>query len=196
MVTKLLACLMGFIVIITTSACSSLLPRTKDVTISKWENFDQLQTAYNQITPYKTTTKDLEVLGFSPYKANNIRIVNFLDVHKEFDPLMTFNNLPLEVANCLKQENDCVGYYIDIEQLNSKRVGNAFLDVFNFKRITYTTGWDFQAKLILLNDLVIFKTISSLPAIEKLSTKVNPLGPLQNGVNFGIGIQYNLNVND
>ncbi|MCF6765794.1 hypothetical protein L3V82_08405 [Thiotrichales bacterium 19S3-7] len=196
MVTKLLACLFSLGIIFMTSACSSLLPRSKEVTISKWQDFDQLQVAYDKIIPYKTTTEDLEKLGFSPYTANNIRIVNFLDVHKEFDPLMTFNNLPLEVANCIKQENNCVGYYIDIEQLNSKRVGNAFLDVFNFKRITYTTGWDFNAKLILLNNLVIFKTISSLPAIEKLKTQVNPLGPLQNGVNFGIGIQYNLNVNN
>ncbi|MCF6767482.1 hypothetical protein L3V86_03785 [Thiotrichales bacterium 19S11-10] len=193
MITRIIKQLPLIFICLNLAGCSSLLPRSKDITMSKWQKFDELQQAYNQITPHKTDLKELEKLGFSPNSSNNVRIVNFLEVHREFDPLMTFNNLPIDVANCIKKENECYGFYIDIEEMKSKRIGNAALDVFNFKRITHTTGWDFKAKIIILKDTVVFKTTSSLPALDKISTKVNPLGPLQSGIDVSVGVSYDIN---
>jgi hypothetical protein len=167
-------------------SCSSLLPRSKKVTESRWNSYEQVRMAYNEVTPYKTTRKDLKKLGFSPYQDKNIKIRNFLQIHKAFDPLMTFHNLSPAIANCLKQENRCVEFYVDVENMHSKRIGNAALDLLNFKRTTESTGWYFRARIILLDDLVVFKTSSSSPSLKDTTTKVNPLGPIQNGVNIGV----------
>ena len=60
-----------------------------------------------------------------------------------------------------------------------KRYGNFFLDFFNFERRTKVTGWEFNAVLIIKDDLVIYKLISGQPAIQEYEEANNPLGPLQ-----------------
>lgn len=163
------------------SGCSSLLPVAKGRIESPWESFEQAKEAFDQITPYQTTREDLQALNFSPAQNPNIEIVTYLDLINRFMPSSSFKkeDLPAGIQDCIANNNQCSGYELKINRIQSKRFGNVFLDLFNFKRQTHKTGWEFNALIVLINNHVAYKLWSGKPQIDEFSYKKNPLGPLQ-----------------
>ena len=53
------------------------------------------------------------------------------------------------------------------------------LDLLNFKRKTLSTGWQFDALLLINEGLVVYKIWGGTPNISELKNSKNPLGPLQ-----------------
>jgi hypothetical protein len=51
--------------------------------------------------------------------------------------------------------------------------------VFNFKRNTHVTGWNFKGLIIFRDDVVVYKLISGEPHVDRQDKKVRPLGPFQ-----------------
>jgi len=49
------------------AGCSNMLPLAKSTDNSPWENFEQVKSAYDRITPFTSTQADLKSLGFDPY---------------------------------------------------------------------------------------------------------------------------------
>lgn len=169
------------LILITFTGCSSLLPTSKQSTDIPWKSYNEIQNAYKEITTYKTTKKELHTLGFDPYKTPNIKILNHLDILEKFllSPSITIDDLDKGVQKCLKNEKRCTAYEINISDIRSKRYGNVFADLFNFRKNTLQTGWSFYSLVVLNNSTVVYKVSQCTPKINNRTETKNPLGPFQ-----------------
>jgi hypothetical protein len=50
---------------------------------------------------------------------------------------------------------------------------------YNFSRRQETTGWRFTGLVLLVNDLVVYRSWSGQPRISEVEITNNPLGPFQ-----------------
>ena len=170
----------------TISGCSSsLLPVAKGQFISPWNSFEDAKGTFDLVTPYETSEAELQLLSLSPYQNPNIEIVSYLDLTNRFMPNSSVKREDLApgVSECLESHDNCIGYELKINQMNSERYGNVILDLFNFKRKTHKTGWEFNALFIIKEDQVVYKLWSGRPNIDQYVYKKNPLGPIQQSEN-------------
>jgi hypothetical protein len=165
-------------------SCSttSLLPSQKEVVVTPWNSFGDATIAYDRITPYQTKKDELEELGFAPQVTPNVQILNYLDILEHFLPnqSITKKDLAEGLQDCLADQEQCKAYSITIRKFDSQRYGNVLLDLFNFRRKTNVSGWEFRALIVLKDDLVVYKLSSGAPMNDELRDTKNPLGPLQN----------------
>lgn len=163
------------------SGCSSLLPVVEARIETPWDSYEQAKQAFDKIIPYQTSEKELQSLNFTPFLNPNVAIVTYLELINRFMPSSSFQkgDLPKGIQDCIENNNLCSCYELKISQLQSKRFGNVFLDLFDFKRETHKTGWEFNALIVLVNNHVVYKLWSGKPKIDEFSYKKNPLGPLQ-----------------
>jgi len=161
--------------------CAGLLPRGSDTSRSLWDNYEDAAKSFDRIVVNQTTVKNLKRLGFDPLRTPNIKILTHLDIKKQFivTPFDSVDALPIGVKECLTSKNSCYGLEIGIVKMESKRYGNAFLDIFNFKRSVEQKGWEFNGLIIVKNDIVVYKLAGGKPSIAANKVQVNPLGPLQ-----------------
>ncbi|EIJ42093.1 hypothetical protein BegalDRAFT_1191 [Beggiatoa alba B18LD] len=163
------------------TGCSGLLPEVDTTTQSPWQSFEEVKISFDNVEPMVTTTEKLKKLGIDPFSTPNVRLINYLELIERFIPnsSITLADLPDAVRDCLAIKEKCQGYEIIPMQRNSKRYGNALLDILNFRRKTKTTGWRFDALFVLKEDLVIYKLWGGEPHILEYEDRKNPLGPLQ-----------------
>ncbi len=173
--------LVGVMAILLLSGCSSLLPSVKQRSESIWKSYDEAQQAFERIQSGTTRLEELWALGFDPRKHPNIRLLNYLDIIKQFIPndSIPMSSIDDEVRACLQAKTNCHGYLVTAGFTHKKRYGNTLLDVFNFRRQTQNSGWQFQGLIVMNKDLVIYKLASGQPNILDFEDKKNPLGPLQ-----------------
>ncbi len=163
-------------------SCSSLLPTSKTTIKSPWEDFDGAKADYEKIIPGKTTIEELNNTGFNPHTVPNIRILNATDTINIFmqNPSMRIENLDPGVQHCLEVKARCTSYRIEPSILDSKRVGNFWLDLLTFKRHTVVTGWEFRGLIIIVDNVVVYKDpIGGRPTVHTEEMVNKPLGPLQ-----------------
>ena len=48
-----------------------------------------------------------------------------------------------------------------------------------FKRVTKVTGWNFQALVIIKDEVVTYKLRSGQPVVDRVEKRTKPLGPFQ-----------------
>jgi hypothetical protein len=173
----LLCLALGFL----TSGCKSLFASSSQRTRTPWQNFEQAQSAYDQVIPHKTTVSELKNMGFDPHHTPNVKILTYLDLIQRFIPnaSITMNDLQPDVRACIESKDCCHAYELELEMTDNKRYGNLALDVFGFNRKTKTTGWTFKALIIVKDDIVAYKLRSGEPNVDKLDKKTKPLGPFQ-----------------
>lgn len=160
------------------TGCSGLLPSTRTITESPWKSFADAKTAFDKIEPDKTTSGELKTLGFDINASPNLKILNYLDIAASVQSI-GIENLDNGLQVCLLARTDCRGYVFEPKVSHSRRVGNFWLDIFNFQRKIHETGWDFKALLVLVNDEVTYKLWSGSPKTDEYRDQRNPLGPLQ-----------------
>jgi len=163
------------------SGCSTLLPSAKQYTESPWKSYEAVKNAFDKIVPGQTTLKDLETLGFGPGQTPNVELLNYLDIIQKFMPNQSIRieDLDPAIQTCLKVKDLCSGLKISPEWIDNKRYGNLFLDLFNFERKTKISGWRFEALLVVIDDVVVYKLSSGQPKVLRDENKRNPLGPIQ-----------------
>jgi hypothetical protein len=83
------------------------------------------------------------------------------------------------VVACLEAKDACRGLDMVASRIAKVRSGNFFADFLNFSRRTDTTGWRFNAVILLVNDVVVYRTWGGQPAVNETEVHTNPLGPLQ-----------------
>ena len=166
------------------SSCGSSLPKGEMKTKSPWETFEQAKASYDNILLGRTTTADLQELGFDPYNTPNVRILSYLDILQRFNPNNSVKNedLPPTVRGCLASREACLAYEASPSFSSSERVGNVVLDLLKFKRERVVTGWSFNALIVIDHSVVVYKIWNGVPMIDQKTTRKNPLGPLQNSV--------------
>jgi hypothetical protein len=80
---------------------------------------------------------------------------------------------------CINAHDACRGWELNISQIHKKRSGGFWSDFFNFRRHAVTTGWRFNALILLVDDVVVYRAWGGQPEIHEVDIQQNPLGPLQ-----------------
>lgn len=166
--------------VILLSACS-VLPHGDTRVMSKWESFEQAMQAYEQIQPYDTRLESLGELGFTPDSQANVRILDRTEILERLIsmPERYEDGLPKGLCECLSRGDECYAHEIKLRVTKDKRYGNVFADLLNFKRKVEIRGWEFNAVIVLIEDLVVYKSWNGTPSIHERTHTTNPLGPLQ-----------------
>jgi hypothetical protein len=166
------------VVLVLQLGCTALLPRGKAISESPWAKYSDAKDAFDAITVGKTTTEDLKGLGFDVVSSPNLRIMNYLDIAATVQAI-PIKELDPGLQACLRARADCRAYIFEPKRTYSKRVGNFWLDILNFRRKTHETGWRFKALIVFVNSHVAYKLSSGEPQVDQLQDQVNPLGPFQ-----------------
>jgi hypothetical protein len=162
-------------------ACGSLLPRSTDETRMAWQEFDQARQSIEQIIPYQTRRAELLSDGFDPYRNPAVTILSWPELLQKFataDVLKT-GILDSGLQACLAAGRRCTGLSISVRRIARQRQGNFWLDSLSFRREVLVTGWTFNALIVFLDDLAIYRAFGGQPKIEEVSITRNPLGPIQ-----------------
>lgn len=169
------------VVVAVSAACSTLLPRSEALTDSPWQSFEEAQRTFDQIIVHKTTAADLKRLKLEPASNPNVTILNYSDVLRRFIPSPSIDESSLDVGvkECLRAATHCQGYEVDHRVLKRNRYGNFWADLFNFRRKTDIVGWRFNAVLLVIDGMVVYKLTGGQPVIHEHEESDNPLGPLQ-----------------
>jgi len=171
-----------FLVLLIFISCANLLPSSKVSVKSPWNDYDSAKVDYEKIIPGMTTVAELDRLGFNPYEAPNIRILNATDIINLFmpTPSIGIENLDPGIQKCIESKDRCTAYKIEPAILDSERIGSFWLDMFSFKRDTVASGWEFRGLITIVGNVVTYKDpAGGRPKISTQEIKKNPLGPLQ-----------------
>lgn len=166
--------------VLLTSACSSLLPKAHTDSTS-FQSFDEARAAIEALVPMKSDRNTLNKNGFDPAKHPNTVILTQSDVVRRFVPtaLLKREDLDPGILACLEAREACRGLEITVAKIARVRTGNFFADFLNFRRHTEITGWRFNALVLFVNDLVVYRSWGGQPAVNETEDINNPLGPLQ-----------------
>lgn len=161
--------------------CVGVLPKRHEITTSPFATFSDAHIAYTSVILDKTTNGQLTALGYNPDTIPNVTYLTYLDIIEAFVPRdgLPVSFLPTAVKSCIEALTRCTGYVVTPRQVNKDRVGNVWLDFFDFKRETETTGWEAEAMFVLLDNVVVYKLWSGRPQINERVVETNPLGPIQ-----------------
>ena len=162
------------------AGCNSLLPRVQSES-SLFQTFEEARAAIDSLTPMKSTVSTLLAIGLDPARQQNTVILTHDDIVRRFLPstLLKREDLDPGVIACLDARAACRGWEISAERVLRARTGGFAADFTNFSRRTETTGWRFNALVLLVDDLVVYRTWGGQPNINTLEVQTNPLGPLQ-----------------
>ena len=162
------------------SACTSLLPKTHSEA-STFKSFDAAKAAIESLIPMQSNQDTLVELGIEAGKQPNTTLLTHADVVRRFVPtgVLTKQDLDPGVVACIEAKDACRGLELVASRIDKARTGNFFTDFFNFKRRTDTTGWRFNALILLVNQTVVYRTWGGQPSVSETEIHNNPLGPLQ-----------------
>jgi hypothetical protein len=163
------------------SGCVELLPKAQSEVTNPWKSFEQAKKSIDGIVPYRTTAADLRAQGIDPYADANVKLLTFSDIVLRFPITGAIGQDKLDpgLRECLTAGKHCIGYSINVSDARHDRIGNFWLDALNFVRVVETTGWSFNALILLVDDRVVFTLVGGEPIIHQLDTNKQPLGPLQ-----------------
>jgi hypothetical protein len=129
----------------------------------------------------KSDVKALAKLGIDPVKQPNMMILTHADIVRRFVPsaLLKREDLDPGVLACLEARDACRGWEFTAWHISKARTGNFFADFTNFSRRSETTGWRFNALVLLVNEMVVYRAWGGQPSVNEVEVNTNPLGPLQ-----------------
>jgi len=162
------------------SACATWLPEAHTNT-TPFESYDEARAAIEALVPMKSDRKALENNGFNPGKHPNMTLMTHADVVRRFLPsaILRREDLDPGILACLEARDACHGVEIIGAKIDRERKGSFWADFLNFQRRTETKGWRFTALVLMVNDLVVYRSMSGQPVIDEKEVTRNPLGPFQ-----------------
>ncbi len=162
------------------AGCSSLLPRARSES-SPFKTFEEARHAIDALVPMKSDVATLTALGIDPVRQPNTAILTHADIVRRFVPsaLLKREDLDPGVLACLEARDACRGWEITAARIAKARTGNFVADFTNFSRRLETTGWRFNALVLLVNDVVVYRAWGGQPSVSEVEINTNPLGPLQ-----------------
>lgn len=162
------------------SACASLLPKTHSEA-SAFKSFEAAKAAIEGLIPMQSNQDTLVALGIEAGKQPNTTLLTHADVVRRFVPSNVLSKQDLDpgIVACIEAKDACRGLELVASRIDKARNGNFFTDFFNFNRRTDTTGWRFNALILLVNQVVVYRTWGGQPALNETEIHTNPLGPLQ-----------------
>ncbi|MDP1533045.1 MAG: hypothetical protein Q8L92_05630, partial [Rubrivivax sp.] len=94
-------------------------------------------------------------------------------------PGVPLESLDAGVRECIAAQSACRAYAFQLGEQSRRRAGSFWLDLLNFSRTTYVTGWRFDGLVVMRGELVLFRNYGGEARIDRVEHQVNPLGPLQ-----------------
>ncbi len=163
------------------AGCNGVLPQESIVDSVKFQTYEDLMTAYAKIDVGKTRLADLAALGFDPKTTPNIEILSYIDIINRFMPTqaMTIQRLPNGVRSCIEAQDHCSAYVMHLKHSKVRHNGSVVPDLLEIERDTSSVGWSAEVVLLLRDDQVAYKVISSQPYLADQRDRSQPLGPLQ-----------------
>jgi hypothetical protein len=164
------------------AGCAALLPASESAVRSPWRTFDEARTAIERIDSERTTLAELRSAGIDPYASPNIQLLSYSDILLRF-PLggnAASGRLDRGLRECLEVGKACTGYSINVREVKRDHTGPFWLDALGFKRVVETTGWQFNALILMVGDRVVYTLYSGQPRLHEHEVTRHPLGPLQN----------------
>jgi hypothetical protein len=163
-------------------ACSAMLPRAHSGTTS-FPDFESARVGIESLLPGQSNMRALEALGIDPAKQPNVTILSYPDLVRRFSTGVSGGagsvELDPSVMACLTAHGRCRGLELNISEIRKNRTGPFFYDFVNFMRRTEITGWRFNALILLVDDIVVYRAWGGQPHVSELEVTRNPLGPLQ-----------------
>lgn len=162
------------------SACSSMLPVSHS-DASSFQSFEAARDAVVALVPMKSSRKAAEKDGIDFAKQPNTKILTHSDVVRLLVPtgLLKREDLDPGILVCLEARDACNGLDITASRIAKTRTGNFFADFINYRQRTETTGWRFNALILYVNDLVVYRSWGGQPKVDELDVATRPLGPFQ-----------------
>ncbi len=129
----------------------------------------------------KSDRRTLKNNGFDPASHPNTKLLTHADVVRSLLPttLLKREDLDPGILVCLEARDACHGMELTASRIAKTRSGNFFADFSNFERRTETTGWRFNALILFVNDLVVYRSWGGQPSVSETEVDSNPLGPFQ-----------------
>ena len=157
-----------------------MLPRARSES-SPFKTFDDARNAIEGLVPMASNVATLTKLGIDPVNQPNTSILTHADVVRRFVPssLLRREDLNPGVLVCLEARDACRGWELTGSRVTKARTGNFFADFTNFSRRSETEGWRFNALILLVNDVVVYRAWGGQPNVNEIEVTTNPLGPLQ-----------------
>jgi hypothetical protein len=162
--------------------CASLLPSTI-TNAAQFASFEEARMTIESLVPYQSDVTTLAPLGIDPLQQPNTLILTHSDIAKRVinGNLQNRDDLDKGIQDCLRAGDACRGWEIKASRIARVRTGSFFMDFVNLKRTTETSGWRFNATILMVNGLVVHRTWGGQPAVQEVEVRRNPLGPLQDG---------------
>lgn len=163
-----------------TVGCSSLLPKARTESPT-FQSFEEARQAIEALEPKKSTLQALSDMGLTPSKQPNTVILTHADVVRRMVNGSVVDKADLDpgILTCISARDACRGWELNVARISKARTGGFFADFFNFKRRTETTGWRLNALILLVNDVVVYRSWGGQPVVNEVEVNTNPLGPLQ-----------------
>jgi hypothetical protein len=181
------------VVVALTAGCTSLLPQSS-TEASAFKSFEEARTAIEGLTPKQSNLESLAAIGIDPAKHPNTTILTHADVVRRFVPGSVLGKQDLDpgVVACMEARDACRGLDVIAARIMKNRTGGFFSDFFNFTRRTDTTGWRFNAVILLVDNVVVYRTWGGQPVLNETEVRTNPLGPLQDAGPSTVSVQPSL----
>ena len=157
-----------------------MLPEVRNES-TLFASFDAARKAIDSLVPMKSDVTTLKQLGLDPATQPNTIILTQTEVVRRFVPsaLLKREDLDPGVLACVEARDNCRGWEITVSRIEKKRTGSFLADFLNFSRRSETTGWRFNALVLLVNDQVVYRAWGGQPSVNEVEVNTNPLGPLQ-----------------
>lgn len=162
------------------TGCGSLLPSAHTESPT-FQTFDDARQAVEALVPSRSGLAELTERGLTPDKQPNTVILTQADIlRKVFNGgVLGKDDLDPGIVTCINARTACRGWELNVARITKARTGNFFADFVNFKRRTETTGWRFNALVLLVNDVVVYRGWGGQPVVNEVEVNSNPLGPFQ-----------------
>ena len=154
-------------------------PKTRSE--APWPSFAASKAVFDRVVPYQTTSEDLRGLIIDPAITPSPQILTCPDIVSLFMPNSSFSLKDMDrgLRDCVADSSKCLAYQFRLERMEARRQGNFILDVLSFVRRTHQTGWRFNALVVIVDDVVVYKLCGGTPRVDEHLYRRNPLGPLQ-----------------
>jgi hypothetical protein len=168
-------------ILIHLTGCSTLLPRSEEATTMPWPDYHSARQAVDAIEPGQTRVDELLGNGFSPDHNPAVTWLSWPELLQRFAALGAIEPLKIDpgLRECLTHSERCRALGVSARQLKRERLGSFWLDSLSFRRIIRTTGWTFNAVIVVVDGRVVFRSHGGQPRVEQTQEFRNPLGPFQ-----------------
>ena len=162
------------------TGCASWLPQASSDPVH-FTSFDQAKLAVESIEPGRTRLQNLKDVHLDPVQQPNTVLLSYADILRRVmgGSVLAKQDLAPGIVQCLEAHDACQGLEYNISSIHKDRMGSFWLDFINFKRETVTSGWRFNALVLSVDGVVVYRSWGGQPEVNLVDKQRNPLGPLQ-----------------